>query len=125
MWNDKMKVTLNIENDKELRVYIKDLIKGQVLSVIREELLEIIKEELERKVKGMTEYNFDRYVKDALMISVSNILYTKHNVDTWNTNFIKPYIDEKLEKVLKDKDWQKEIEKAATLKIQQMLNKQG
>ena len=39
-----MKVTLNIENDAEMRAYVKDCIKGQVLSIVREEMQEMIKE---------------------------------------------------------------------------------
>lgn len=32
-----MQVKLNLENDAELRAYIKDLIKGQVLTIVRED----------------------------------------------------------------------------------------
>ena len=52
-----MQVTLNIENDEQLRSYIKDLIKGQVLSIVREELKEMIQTELERKIKGFEKTN--------------------------------------------------------------------
>ena len=38
-----MNVSLNIENDKELRAYIKDAVKGQVMSIVRDEFLEIVK----------------------------------------------------------------------------------
>ena len=41
-----MKVTLNIENDAELRAYIKECIKGQVLAVVREEFTAMVQNEL-------------------------------------------------------------------------------
>ena len=88
-----MNVTLNIENDKELRAYIKDAVKGQVLSIVREEMMEIIKEELERKLKGLTSSRFDNITKDATKEAVKSILLKEHNVRTWDDSFIKPLIE--------------------------------
>ncbi len=39
-----MKISINIQEDAELRAHIKDMIKGQVLSVARQEIRAIIKE---------------------------------------------------------------------------------
>lgn len=48
-----MKVTLNIQDDQELRASIKDAIRGQVLSIVREELTQTIKDEFKRKLIAM------------------------------------------------------------------------
>jgi|688.fasta_scaffold447616_2 hypothetical protein len=61
-----MTVSLKLENDEELRAYVKDLIKGQMMSVIREETLNLVQAELTRKVKGMDIPYFERLVKEAL-----------------------------------------------------------
>ena len=100
-----MKVTLNIENDAELRAYIKDAIKGQVLNIVREEFIEIVKEELERKIKGTSDYAFKNMQQEAMTKATTSILMTEHKVFSWNTDFIEPYINKRLDEVLKNKDW--------------------
>ncbi len=112
-----MKVTLNIENDVELRTYIKDAIKGQVLNIVREEFLEIVREELERKIKGTTKYAFKSMQQEAMTKAISDILYKEHNVLNWNTDFIEPYINKKLDNVLKNKDWNLLVNNLAKEKV--------
>lgn len=78
-----MKISLNIENDKELRAYIKDLIKGQVLSIAREEIINILKEVAELKTPKI---NVDSLIRDEIIKTVKNQLT---NTSTWNSpNFI-------------------------------------
>ena len=116
-----MKVTLNIENDKELRAYIKDSIKGQVLNIVREEFLEIVKEELERKIKGTNAYTFKIMQQEAMTKATSNILYKEHNVVNWNRDFIEPYINKKLDDVLKHKDWKLLVDNLAKEKVKKLI----
>lgn len=116
-----MKVTLNIENDVELRTYIKDAIKGQVLNIVREEFLEIVREELERKIKGTSEYAFKNMQEAAMTKAISNILYKEHNVSTWNHAFIEPYINKKLDNVLKNKDWNLLVNNLAKEKVRKLI----
>ncbi len=56
-----MKITLNIGEDAELRAFIKEAIKGQVMSIAREEFVNIFKEELTRKIKGTDSPHFQIY----------------------------------------------------------------
>jgi len=115
-----MTVTLNIENDAELRAYIKDCIKGQVLSIVREDFLEIIKEEIQRKIKGGNEQWFDFMLKGSLKMAVKELLMTEHSVATWNIDHIKPITEEYLKQIFKDRDWKKIVNDLAFQKIRKL-----
>ena len=45
-----MKVTLNINEDAELRAHIKEAIRGQVISIAREEVVKLLGDILAQKV---------------------------------------------------------------------------
>jgi hypothetical protein len=60
-----MNLKLNIEEDEELRLYIKDLIKGQVNSILRSEIRTIIEEFIMVKIDSKV----DEYV-DKRLVSV-------------------------------------------------------
>lgn len=118
-----MKVSLNIENDAELRSYIKDCIKGQVLAIAREEFAVMVKEELERKLKGVDKYNFERMLREELKDAVKSILYTEHNVTDWKNDYLKPYIEQIVEKSMQGKDWGKLVDEAAKRILTNMIVK--
>ena len=118
-----MNVTLNIENDAELRAYIKDCIKGQVLSIVREEFVGIIQAELERKIKASGENAFDRMKKDAAAHAIRKILLEKHNVAMWNDEFITPIVTALVNQSLGNKNWDLVVDKFAKDRIMQLLNK--
>lgn len=83
-----MTVALNIENDAELRAYIKDLIKGQVLSIIRQEVLDVIKAITEDKIKSSTTQTvLEKLIKEIIEKQVREQL----NISPWSNadNFIK------------------------------------
>jgi FKBP-type peptidyl-prolyl cis-trans isomerase (trigger factor) len=65
-----MKVSLNIENDKELRDYIKDLIKGQVISIARQEIRGIIKEVFSEKHIGSLPESSEQLVREEIRKNV-------------------------------------------------------
>lgn len=79
-----MNVKLQIENDAELRGYIKECIKGQVLSIVREEFMAMVKEEIERKIKGSDKRNFERMQEVALKGAMESILRKEHSVSRYN-----------------------------------------
>ncbi len=97
-----MRVTLNIENDAELRAHVKDCIKGQVLSIVREEMLEIVKEELNRKIKGLSDANFQRVFTEAMIKNVKDILRDDYGVKEWDNKWLAPIIASIMEKYVKD-----------------------
>jgi len=117
-----MIVKLNIEEDEELRVYIKQCIKGQVLSIVRDEFLEIVREELSRKIAGTMNQNFDFIFKQSLEKCIKDILSTQYGVNSFNINFIKPYVEAKLEAALASRDWSKIIDDLAKEKVRNMIN---
>jgi len=116
-----MNVTLNIENDKELRAHIKDCVKGQVLSIVRKDFLAIVKEEMERKLKGTDTALFNRMIKDSLLKAIKDILRTDHGVGQWKEEFIKPFVENVVSDAIKGKDWNKLIDTLAKEKVKSLL----
>jgi hypothetical protein len=117
-----MNITLNIQNDAELRAFIKDAIKGQILSIVREEFIQIVKEEIERKLKGSDKYAFERMQKEATTEVVKSILYKKHSVSRWNTDFIKPIVESVVKESIAGKDWKTMIDTLAKEKVRQLIS---
>jgi hypothetical protein len=121
--NKNMKVTLNIENDAELRAYIKDCIKGQVLAIVREDFEQIVKEELTRKLKGSWDRNFEKMTEYTMQKAIKDILYKEHNITDWSSRFIEPYIKNILNPHLVGKDWLNIVDKLAKEKVKELLEK--
>jgi len=92
-----MKVTLNIENDEELRAHIKDCIKGQVLSVVRGELTSLAKEELHKKVMAIATRDLSSFVQTSVQTIIAKLLYEKCGVSDWSSSFVQPYIEKIVE----------------------------
>ena len=88
-----MTVNLSIENDEELRAYVKDLIRGQYLSFAREEVRAMVYEELTAKISGLNTQRFEQWIKEALRSSITDILRKEHG-HTWKKDFIKPYVED-------------------------------
>ncbi len=62
-----MNLKLKIEEDAELRAYIKDLIKGQVLSIGRKEIKSILEEIIKQK-HGNDITVTEKIIKDILEV---------------------------------------------------------
>jgi imidazoleglycerol phosphate dehydratase HisB len=116
-----MTVTLNISNDAELRAYIKDCIKGQILSLVREEYLEVIKVELIRKLNIQDNRTFQRMTEIALKESLSDILRKDHNVTRYGDAFIKPIIEKLVNEAVSNRDWNKMVDDLAKQKVRQLI----
>jgi len=58
-----MKVTLNIQEDSELRAHIKDAIKGQILSIIRSEVNGLFKDVLGGRIEKSLPVSIENLVK--------------------------------------------------------------
>jgi len=61
-----MKIELNINDDKELRAFIKDMVKWVVKSVIREDIQEILKEVTQKKIEDKNITNIDFIIRDEV-----------------------------------------------------------
>jgi len=95
-----MKVSLNIDNDEELRLYVKDLIRGQMLSIAREELREMTVAELNRIISSKSETVFMQIFRECMQKAITQLLITKHGVSEWNKDFIKPYVESRINECL-------------------------
>lgn len=117
-----MNVTLNIQNDAELRAFIKDAIKGQILAIVREEFVQIVKEEIERKLKGSDKYAFERMQKEATTEAVKSILYKEHQIKSWNADYVKPIIESIVNQSIKGIDWKTMIDTLAKEKVRSLIS---
>jgi hypothetical protein len=116
-----MNVKLNIEEDKELRDYIKNCIKGQVLSITREDFVNIVTEEIERRIKGTEKRNFDYMLQQSMTQAINNILYKEHGVSAWGEGFINPIIEKYVTKAIQGKDWNKMVDELAKQKVKALI----
>lgn len=120
-----MKVTLNIEQDEQLRAAIKDAIKGQVMSVTREEINLIVKSEIGKKIANRDVQYMNRLLSESMTQIIKEILYKEHNIGNWDSTWIKPivdkYLDSKVKEALKGKDWKKVIDDLAKQKIKELI----
>jgi hypothetical protein len=118
-----MVVSLNIENDIELRSYIKDLIRGQIKSFTQDELMTLITLEIEKKFNASNETWFNEIFKKAVEKAVEKLISSNFNIKSWNGSFIKPYIDNYLDVVFKNSriDFEKAIADGVKEKIKKLL----
>jgi len=111
-----MNITLNIANDQELRAYIKEMIKGQVLSIAREDILTLVKDEFEKKLKQMDFTDFQKLFNKAAEGHIKGLI-SKDDLTGVARTMASKYISE----TMKDKDWDKLIDAAAKKKLNAML----
>lgn len=98
-----MKVTLNIENDAELRAYIKDCIKGQVLSVARSEIKNIVTDALKMKYPD-AKPSFEFLMKEEIRNMVKNELSSKsYGTPSFIQMVARDIIEKEIKEVLSNK----------------------
>lgn len=64
-----MKVELILNDDLELKTYIKELIKNEIINISREHIKEVVETTLDKKVRNSSNYeskNIDVLIKDSL-----------------------------------------------------------
>lgn len=98
-----MTVTLNIQDDHELRAYCKDLVRDQINSISREELTYMIKAELDRKVLGLDTQRFEQLMKQCFKEAIIEILRRDYKVNDWSDVWIKPYMTNYFDTVINGK----------------------
>jgi hypothetical protein len=91
-----MKITLSLNDDVELRSYIKDMIRGQVKSVARDEMKSIIAEAITPKITSKEDIN--NMVKEEVKKQVINVLST----GSWSDDYIKAYTRKLINERLKE-----------------------
>lgn len=86
-----MTVELKIENDAELRAYVKDLIRGQFDAEARQEIREAVAVLFEAKIKNITESYWTQLLKEAAAIVINKELN-----GMWSTSYKQKAIREAL-----------------------------
>lgn len=121
-----MNVTLNIKDDAKLRNYIKECIKGQVLSIVREEFIEVVKAEITRKIGTIGNRDFDYLQKEAFEAAAKQIVLKNNGISDWNNEFIKPLLTEVLNKrineAVKNTNWKSLVDTLAKEKVKALIS---
>lgn len=88
-----MKLELTIADDKELRAFIKDQIKGMVLNVAREEIVEVVSKATNEK--GITD-------KDFIAKLIQGLIYSQFAGERNFMGMVKRTIQEEVRAVIKE-----------------------
>ncbi len=97
-----MDLKLTVSNDDQLREWLKDLIKGQIKSVIREELSLMIKDISEKKIESAASFsNIEKTINDLINKEVSKALKLNAYGENFITKVARDLITEKVSSVLK------------------------
>ena len=103
-----MKVELLLNDDLELKAYIKELIKNEIINTSREQIKEVIEATLDKKVRNSSNYeskNIDLLIADSLDKYVSHYMqsvyrYPSNESKQELTNYINNKIQELVNKQL-------------------------
>lgn len=96
------KIKLDVQEDKELRSYIKDLVRGQVLSLAREELVDIFKGVFKERANSQASksmLNIDLMIREEVKKIVEAALKEKSGFSTYRgyiQNIARELVNEKL-----------------------------
>lgn len=94
-----MKVELNIADDSELRNTIKDLIKGEVKSVMRSELKGILKDLTQEQVIPKDSETLEKLLREEMRHVVKEELKLNGN---WSSNTIRTMARDEIYKILQE-----------------------
>ena len=93
-----MKVELVLNDDVELKAYIKELIKNEIINISRTEISETVKDTLDKKVENI--YN-TRFTDLLIEREISKQVAVKLN-GYWKNNDLNKYIDNRIKLSLDD-----------------------
>jgi len=91
-----MNIKINIEEDAELRAYIKNAVEGQVKSLNRDEIVKSLQEEIVKKLNNK-EY-MDTMVRNTIINSIGSILMKQGIIQQWQSDWIQPYVENAIRK---------------------------
>ena len=99
-----MKLELNIEDDKELRDYIKNLVRGQVQSLTREDVREVLQNLFGQKFEGL---NLQEILKEVATQQIKEIfasgMKTGYGYSGTLEGYVKQQVDGAIQENLKEK----------------------
>ncbi len=116
-----MKLEIEISQDQDLRVFVKELIKQQVVGLIRETFMEVIEKEVNGKIKGMQTSKFEEMIQTALRnqgaLYVNNSIYASK----WQETQLPGMLTAAIEKELKHQDFKKRVDDGVRTQINKLL----
>ena len=97
-----MKLELSIADDRKLRLFVKDLIKGEVRSIARGEIKSIIASVAEEKIIPKTPEELNKLVLEVIKEEVQNVLRsTRYGKPGKIVEITREIIQEELEEMWK------------------------
>ena len=118
-----MELRINIDQDQDLRKFLKDQMKGQIDALAREDLKEYLVTELERKLAANSDY-LDVILRE-IVTRWFNGWNTKERMDRMVSDLFEQYIVNTLGTMMIEKDWTAVVEKLAQRKFESMLIEYG
>ena len=106
-----MKITLSVQEDKEMRDYVKDLIRGQVVSVVRGEIIEIAKDEICRKLENTGTEIIQLWVKQAITNATREYIDENFNKSKLVQYHIRPKVESGVSRLIQDVDLESMVNK--------------
>ena len=102
-----MKIELSFKDDAELRKHIKDMIKGQVKSLVREEITKIIKDVYKNK---LGKESMDHAIKQEIKTITHE--YSQRYTSEWDLNKeVRKGIDDRINTYFEENDVAEQIQK--------------
>lgn len=114
-----MTLKISLDEDLELRKFLKDQLKGQIDALAREDLKEYLIAELTRKLASKSDY-IDNVLKETVRQWFNN-WNTKASVDKQVEKLFEEHIMASLGKIMVEKDWTTVIERLAQKKFEQLI----
>lgn len=116
-----MKVTLDINNDAELRTHIKEAINGQIASIVRDEYYAMVKVQIDKKVSSQSGQSLEYYLKEALSREVKELIKHIDITKSVNKDFVIPIVEKRILEAIENKDWNKLVDDLAKEKVKSLL----
>lgn len=122
-----MHLKLDLNQDAELRNYIKTLIEQQVKSIVREEFKQMIEKEVYEKVESMSSFNNSQWIK---MIQTSCDSYVNGIIrkkGLWDYGQFSDEVSEKIKSIISNKldgkAFDNLVNKVASEKLKKLIEK--
>lgn len=113
-----MKVLLDLRDDREMRLWAKELVKSQIVSYAREDVAKLVCDVLISKTStgadlvSLAQVSIDKHLRNY---------FSSPTVQKEIENRIKEHIQGKLGEILVGRDWSEIIDELAKEKIRKML----
>jgi len=119
-----MKINISLQEDKELRNEVKNIIKGQVKKIIKEEISELVSKEFEQKENdSYNKKRVERMYHDGLVVSIRNEIGKLIATKEFCEEIIKPYAEDLIKKSIANMDIDSLVKDITKNMINKMVSK--